>query len=531
MRKFRLIISVLFWISVLLTPINAAVTDVLANSRIEIPETVINPNDNNIYTVTKIEKYSFSDNTDLISILIPQTIQVIDTFAFRDCVNLQEIKFAQGSSLKNIRKGAFEYCQSIQLLELPNSVLSIEDYVFNSCNGLRNITLPANLEQLFEMTFKGLTSLENIICNSAQPPTIKASDKKGGNANVSEVFEETPIYNVELYVPDGSVSNYNKQPWNNFKSISDKLPVYNVVKINNLYYQVISDELKTVRVVNEKWPLGGYTESNLPTGNISIPKTINHPLNNENYTVTEIVKHCFNGNNMLTTIYIPSTIEQIDSFAFRECRNLKTVEFEEGNPMTRIYRSTFEYCHSLTNIVLPENIETIEDWAFLDCKGLESVTVRQKVKELYEFSFRDCSSLKEFVCLSAKPPVFKTSEPRNPIADWVFYGSQTNNTELVVSIGAKKNYTGIPWNGFKTIVEKDLYSATDMNSSSPINVIRKIGNQITLSNLENRAKIRIYTVSGQLIFSQEGTSDNVNVTLQNGIYIVSVNESKIKIFI
>lgn len=501
----------------------------LGESTIEIPETIVNPNNNQTYTVTKIGRASFSNDSILTSVLIPKTIEFIDSFAFRDCVSLRNIEFENNSLLQTIHCGAFENCRSLQALELPNSVVSIEDYALHYCSNLTSLILSQNLEQIFEKSFNGLSSLKYVKFNTALPPTIKKADQKTGDIHTFEVFENTPVHHISLFVPKESVNNYNVEPWKSFKEVTDIDPVYKVIKVDNLFYQVIDKELMTVRLVNENWPNGGYSPANVPGGDINIPESITHPLDKKKYSITEVGKYCFSSNNSLTGVYFPKTIEQIDSFAFRECRNLKTVEFEAESSLKRINRSAFEYCHSLKQIVLPKNVETIEDWAFLDCRNLETVTLGQNIRELYEFSFRDCVSLEELKIYSMISPSFKSSEPRNPIPAWVFYGTPINNTELLVPIGAKNNYTGIPWSGFKKITERDIHSLVETTKEN-IRISRN-GSQLELSNIKVGTMVYIHDVSGRLMLAEKSSSGSIGVNLQKGIYIISIDNKTQRISI
>ena len=57
----------------------------------------------------KIHMHSFF-NTDIVSITIPKSVQMIGESAFTNSTRLSEITFEQGSELKRIGPNAFESC-------------------------------------------------------------------------------------------------------------------------------------------------------------------------------------------------------------------------------------------------------------------------------------------------------------------------------------------------------------------------------------------------------------------------------------
>jgi hypothetical protein len=293
-----------------------------------------------------------------------------------------------------------------------------------------------------------------------------------------------------------------------------------VFQVGQLFYTVTDDNAKTVKIAPENWPTPKY--NNKPTGNITIPKTITHPVNSQTYTVTGLGKWAFVFAE-ITGVVIPNTVEKVDSFAFRECRNLKTLEFEQGSPINRIYRSMCEYCTSLEEIVIPPNVTVIEDWAFLECSSLETVTWSKELKVLYEFSFRDCAGLYDILTPAAYPPTFASSDPsREAIPGWVFYGTPISDIELTVPVGAKKNYTGYPWDAFLKINEKNI-PASVKNTDVQLDItILKDGKSISISNLKIGETMQIFDSNGKLLLNLPIKNTTESINLDTGVYIVKI---------
>lgn len=116
----------------------------------------------------------------------------------------------------------------------------------------------------------------------------------------------------------------------------------------------------------------------------------------------------------LEFIYIPSTVIEIDSYAFRDCTRLtrvaipeNVIEIGEGafyacsgltdvnipGSVREIEEHTFHGCTSLTSIAIPEGVVEIDDWAFRSCSSLESITVPDSVIKIGDGIFEACTSL------------------------------------------------------------------------------------------------------------------------------------------
>lgn len=147
-------------------------------------------------------------------------------------------------------------------------------------------------------------------------------------------------------------------------------------------------------------------------------------------------------------LIIPSCIKYIETFAFKNCKDLKKVSFETGSELKTIGFRAFYYCDNLEYISLPDTIETIEgsafknetldnlqtlgssivvedgmlinkatntliigrdhgvipsyiehiaDYAFYNCKGLINIKVSANIKTIGAHAFSDCNNVKTIV--------------------------------------------------------------------------------------------------------------------------------------
>ena len=88
---------------------------------------------------------------------------------------------------------------------------------------------------------------------------------------------------------------------------------------------------------------------------------------------------------------IPSSVTQIQSYAFAGCNSLVYLTLPSG--VTLIGKSAFYGCSSLRSLTLPSGVTQIGDWAFFGCSSLESLTLPSGVTQIGELTFFGCSGL------------------------------------------------------------------------------------------------------------------------------------------
>lgn len=114
-----------------------------------IPETVEG------LTVTAISTAAFENCDKLTSVKIPNTVTTIWSEAFKDCYNLQSVQLS--SALTELVSGTFENCRSLSAVDIPTSVTEIGYTVFQGCSSLSSVTIPNSVKTI------GLGAFENCI--------------------------------------------------------------------------------------------------------------------------------------------------------------------------------------------------------------------------------------------------------------------------------------------------------------------------------------------------------------------------------
>lgn len=238
-----------------------------------------------------------------------------------------------GFTVTAIGLQAFNGCDSIISLVIPDSVTVIGSWSFAYCTNLSSVSLGNNLATIGYRSFENCTSLKNI--------TVPAS-----------------------------VSTIGSEPFFNCTSI-EKIEVDE----SNEYYC----DLEGVLFTKDMDTIISYPAAS----------------NNSEYVIPDSVKNigasAFYKAENLTDITIPDSVESIESFAFFGCKKLESIEIP-GNIKT-IERSVFSSCSALTSIVIPSGITSIGARAFSNCSALTDITVPESVTSIEADSFADCFAL------------------------------------------------------------------------------------------------------------------------------------------
>lgn len=138
--------------------------------------------------VTVIGKNSFNENQTLISIAIPDTVWLIDGYAFVACKKLTTVRMSK--NLEAINISAFDGCVELADAVLPNSLTTIGERAFAGCKSLKHIRIPSSC-------YRGIT--EN---GTAYYPAANSAFAHSG-------IETLVLEDGIEYIPKSAFSNTN----------------------------------------------------------------------------------------------------------------------------------------------------------------------------------------------------------------------------------------------------------------------------------------------------------------------------------
>ena len=132
--------------------------------------------------VTTIAPRAFKNCLNLQEIIIPENVTRIGDDAFEGCINLKVIKittphpylldklpkeYSYVDISLTIPRGtqklhAFEYCENLTSVTIPNSVTEIGESAFRGCENLTSITIPNSVTYIGGYAFSGCESLKEV---------------------------------------------------------------------------------------------------------------------------------------------------------------------------------------------------------------------------------------------------------------------------------------------------------------------------------------------------------------------------------
>lgn len=98
-----------------------------------------------------------------------------------------------------------------------------------------------------------------------------------------------------------------------------------------------------------------------------------------------IESHKSENNQMLIRLWVPNAVKQIDAAAFKNCKNLVEIRFEDGgtSPLD-IGLMAFEGCSSLSSVVLPSRLRSIGRACFRNCSGLQDFAIAEGGEAVFQ---------------------------------------------------------------------------------------------------------------------------------------------------
>lgn len=348
--------------------------------------------------LTSIGDGAFNWCESLESITIPDSVTSIGEGAFCCCAKLTSITIPDG--VKSIGNHAFAGCSALESITIPDSVLNIGDSAFAECTALERITIPDSVLSIGYSAFEGCTALKNITipgsvlsigdnafkeCTALESATISEGVKSIGD---NAFYNCTNLVNVSL--PDSltSISFNTFYGCTNLQTYDDGTAYYLGNSENHylVLVSVISKEITSFTIDDKTkfiWS-SAFSECRVLE---SIENTQN---------ILCIGSYAFEHCNNLKTFTIPYGVTTIEDGTFFCCTNMQTITIPET--VTSIGQSAFEGCNNLKSISIPNSVTSIGNKAFYECKKLENIIIPDGVTFIRHYTFYGCESL-EWVSL------------------------------------------------------------------------------------------------------------------------------------
>lgn len=152
--------------------------------------------------VTKIGKNAFNNDSLLLGVTMPSTLQEIHDSAFANCASMDTLTIPANvryigdaamagshlyyiympDSVMQMGKGVFASCKNLKVALVPNHYTHLADSLFAGCVALERFTMPSALRQIEGYAFAGCTALQTL-----QLPDSLVTIGEGAFAGCSEL--------------------------------------------------------------------------------------------------------------------------------------------------------------------------------------------------------------------------------------------------------------------------------------------------------------------------------------------------------
>ena len=344
-------------------------------------------------------------------------------------------------TVADIGECAFDGCSGLTSIIIPNSVTVIDEGAFYGCSGLTSITIPYSVTDIGGAAFAGCSGLTAITVE----PNNKRYDSRNNCNAIIETSTNGLIVGCKNTVIPNSVVSIGECAFDGCSEMTSATIPNSITDIgDNAFYKCTG--LTSITIPDSVINIGrGAFERCFGLKSITLPNSI-----------TDIGNAAFDGCSRLTSISIPNSVTDIGSDAFAGCSELTAINVEPNNKrydsrnncnaiietstnkliagckctvipnsVTAIGNDAFYKCIRLTSVTIPNSITTIKENAFIGCSILTTIIVPNSVTNIGEGAFAGCSSLKAI-----------SVEPNNKVYD------SRNNCNAIIKTSTNELIAG-----------------------------------------------------------------------------------------
>ena len=386
-------------------------------------------------TTRVIAACAFEGCDNLTSVSIPDNVTNIGGGLFLDCSSLTSVVLPKDITSLSVHYdhtiiegiyGFFEGCSSLALFTIPNSVTSIGEYAFRSCSALTSITIPNSVTGIGYNAFRGCSSLTSITI-----PNSITEINSGIFAYCSSL--------TSITIPN-SVTSIGEYAFRSCSALTSVTIPNSVTEIGgDAFYSCTSLEYLSIPNSVEYTYRGYYGELEFYDGYQSIRncpnlKTLIVPADffavggdEEDYQHVKSDYFPYLPERLESLTINDGTIHRLAwDFINRNYKTLKTIDLATTTDIA-IAEEAFKNCYKLENLALPSQLEYIPYMAIAECVKLQSITIPATVTEIEDRAFENCRSIKSIIFEGAAPAqgpahhVAATGSSLWRIGSWAFY--------------------------------------------------------------------------------------------------------------
>ena len=342
----------------------------------------------------------------IVSIQVPESVQVIGDAVFKECLSLNSILLPK--SLREIGDFAFEY-SGLTAIDIPENVTIIGNSALRECYKLESVRISKTVSAIGDGLFIWSKKLKSIVVE----PENQFYDSRDSCNAIIEKRTNILVAGCKSTIIPSSISVIGDEAFwgcDNMTSIVIPDGVEEIgdkafFRCEKLKEVVMGDSIK--RIGSESFYECGKLNSVIfSKGLLTIEAHAFqecHELETANLPdgIKSIGYEAFWQCNKLSSLVIPDSVTCIQDSAFANCSGLKSLSISKS--LKKIGNYVFCGCYGLPSIIIPDGVRIIGHNAFCNCTGLTSVVIPQSVQLIDEEAFKGCDGLNiTFLCDSVE---------------------------------------------------------------------------------------------------------------------------------
>lgn len=292
---------------------------------------------------------------------IPESVTTICMYAFRKS---KLSKIVLSDNLTQIEHSAFERCENLISISIPEGVEEMEESAFQ---------LTSNVK---EFEFKGNTKITSMYRDDVGHLEELLIRKYFDHYSEGFLLQEVKTFskldeNRQRFIAACKLGKFPKILDYLIRTKPQKKVRKGIFKVNDL-----SDtEVEIKKYIGKE-------------ENIQIPSEI------KGKKVVSIGEKAFNDNYYCINVQIPDGVTEIKDNAFKNCVSLEKITIPES--CKTLGKSVFEECKLLTDVNIPDGVTEIPEKAFYNCISLKKLDLPQTVERIKAQGLKNCSNLVDF---------------------------------------------------------------------------------------------------------------------------------------
>ncbi len=338
-------------------------------------------------SVTYIGRYSFQNCDSLRYVEIPINVEVVEERAFNSCDSLHTVVWNAKKAIMNASNSygnnVFQNCDAVKLFIIGDSVRYMSDYALRYMHSLDTIIIRGELDSVGKYAFNSINGLDYLSLEKGLSSLIKIGEGAFDNCKGFKV-DSLILGNRLVHIGNRAFYNCDSIRYVYIPHMVDTLKWEVFDDCNNIHTVVWNTNSKNTDLYRNSW-----NEYNM------FPCVKTFVFGD---SVRSVPYRALYECDSLHTVILGNNVDTIGDEAFRNCYNLRNIDFANATNLRAIGYQAFYDCYNLRNIdfVNATNLTTIGNNAFYSCDSLRNINFGNatNLTTIGDNVFSDCINLR-----------------------------------------------------------------------------------------------------------------------------------------